>query len=522
LPVQDIATHWKLLLRDEQPEVRAHAVRALGHVKLPAGSDPSKEGSESTESTESAASIVEEWLGAALDDARQEVGVAAVAALAAQGTPRALERLLAAAHDTGRATAQRVAAVRALGEAGAVPAGAGFSGLLGDSEATVRLAVLRVLVEQSNGAAGSMLADLVRGRKAGETKLAGEAVPSGEAPAGEVSAEETPPSETPPAETPSDSGASAEGVPAEGAAGEPAPREDPLQEGGDEEVETPGETGNENDDPPPPPRSTLEAIARAGENRPPPLTLEDELAAAEFPEEDAHFLQLARENLKAAQELLHPKIPGLDLHVRVEAARMLREHPADDAPEALVTALRSGEAALQEAAAETAGALRVEAAVPALTALLSAESRQVRLAAVRALGEIGQRDAESALLALAPDPDPLVRREQVSALQGTRDGRADVFLRDALGDEDPEVARAAVLSLAARGDETALPGMMAALARHPERNWRGLGNALALHLPEAGCNALLDVLQDPHRAPLVPVAIAVLEELEGARQEKGA
>lgn len=87
----------------------------------------------------------------------------------------------------------------------------------------------------------------------------------------------------------------------------------------------------------------------------------------------------------------------------------------------VVEAMESPESALREAAAEAAGEICAEEAVPRLADLVDDPSLSVRLAAIAALGEIGGEEAREALLYALEDKRQVIRdaaEEALTKLEG--------------------------------------------------------------------------------------------------------
>lgn len=113
--------------------------------------------------------------------------------------------------------------------------------------------------------------------------------------------------------------------------------------------------------------------------------------------------------------------PSID--VRASAAHAYGElHGIDRAPDALVRAVRSGDARLRRVAAHALVEIHDPATLDVLIGLFSNEDRDVRLDAVRAVGELKSAKAQPALLRALKDPDAEVRRVAAEALGEIREG----------------------------------------------------------------------------------------------------
>ncbi len=183
-----------------------------------------------------------------------------------------------------------------------------------------------------------------------------------------------------------------------------------------------------------------------------------------------------------------------DVDVRREAARLLGEHSADDAREALLVALDDADASVRQtaiasaakvgmrehvpvlidwlndpavetrlAAAEALGVLREARAGQALIRVLGDNDAHVRAVATRALGQIGGADSVTPLLGRLDDPDPTVRLAAVAALGAIRDPRALVPLMSRTQDPAIEVKTLAIGVIGAMNDPRALSPLLRSL-----------------------------------------------------------
>ncbi len=132
--------------------------------------------------------------------------------------------------------------------------------------------------------------------------------------------------------------------------------------------------------------------------------------------------------------------------VKAAAAPLVEEKlsPVD----ALIEALRTGDAKSRAEAAIRLGELRRADAVQPLIAALSDDSLAVRGTAANALGKIGDHKAVAPLMALLQDPQPKVRALSARALGALGDTQAVPLLKKtAANDADPLVRKMAAAAL---------------------------------------------------------------------------
>lgn len=183
-----------------------------------------------------------------------------------------------------------------------------------------------------------------------------------------------------------------------------------------------------------------------------------------------------------------------DVTQRREAARLLGEHTAADAREALLVALDDEDwdvrleairsaarvglrdhvpvlidwlndpvADARVAAAEALGVLREARAEATLIRALGDNDAKVRTAAAVALGNLGSAKAVTPLLGRLNDADPVVRLAAVRALGALQDPQVIVPLVSRTQDPDPEVKIAALGVLGSLRDPRALAPLVRSL-----------------------------------------------------------
>ncbi len=165
----------------------------------------------------------------------------------------------------------------------------------------------------------------------------------------------------------------------------------------------------------------------------------------------------------------------------------------------LAKAANSPDEATRLKAIETLGQ-QGAAAVPALTALLKAESPLTRAYAARALGSVGPaaKSAAEGLIGLLGDEDPTVRRQAIGALAAIRPGpkvSVPLFAK-LMQDADPGV-RMRVMQIVAEAKGNAVPALVEALNNEAAAYWaciilRDIGPDAAAAGP-----ALVAKLKDP-------------------------
>lgn len=143
------------------------------------------------------------------------------------------------------------------------------------------------------------------------------------------------------------------------------------------------------------------------------------------------------------------------------------------------------------------------AAVPALVALLKAESPTVRAYAAQSLGKIGApaKSAVEALIDLLADPEPAVRRHAIQAIGAIRPGpkvSVPLFAK-LMQDSDPGV-RLRVMETVAEAKGAAVPALIEALHNQAAVYWacviiRDIGPDAIGTAP-----ALIESLKDPNPA----------------------
>jgi HEAT repeat protein len=131
-----------------------------------------------------------------------------------------------------------------------------------------------------------------------------------------------------------------------------------------------------------------------------------------------------------------------DSQVRRAAVNSLAFSNLKPAADSVMRALSDKEWLVRETAAETLGVMKngPQAAV-ALLAVLSDEFWQVRLKAVRSLGKLKVRDAVSGIAANLEHEQANLRKESAAALGEIADPAAAPYLERVQNDSDPEVRK---------------------------------------------------------------------------------
>lgn len=191
---------------------------------------------------------------------------------------------------------------------------------------------------------------------------------------------------------------------------------------------------------------------------------------------------------------LAQQLRSADVAERREAARLLGEHTAADAREALLVALDDEDwdvrleairsaariglrdhvpvlidwlndpvADARVAAAEALGVLRESRAEATLIRALGDNDAKVRMAAAVALGKLGSAEALTPLLGRLDDADPGVRLATTRALGALQDPQVLVPLVGRTQDPDPEVKVAALGVLGSLRDARALAPLVRSL-----------------------------------------------------------
>ncbi|NQU58616.1 MAG: HEAT repeat domain-containing protein, partial [Rhodospirillales bacterium] len=207
------------------------------------------------------------------------------------------------------------------------------------------------------------------------------------------------------------------------------------------------------------PTSTLESILggfKSQAEAPPP---ED----VELSEEDMEFLNLTGAGKKGRRTV--PVVPDVLLHedVRLFAARLLGNFPHADVTLALLDPLLSGDTGLQQTALDSLAHIAADLTelpgevLQALKADANSENRDIRRQAVRALGCSKDASVVMVLINTLDDDDSFVRSEAIRSLG--RLGEAGAGVGRLLGDPDAFVRLTAAQALA----DTAAPGVVETL-----------------------------------------------------------
>ncbi|MFQ5953967.1 MAG: HEAT repeat domain-containing protein [Kiloniellales bacterium] len=468
------------LLADRDPEVRAQAVRLCGRhhprrieallegdraaAVLPAVLDLAAEAPDLL-----ARDQVAEKARSLLGGADASAAASAAVALAAVAGEAALVDLVEQLTNTKRPLEARLGAARALAKLGGEPAVGALARVLGDDERQLRLEAIAAL---------ATLAAAVEPwpNPPGETLLAalsGELVPE------------------PRAETGAEARAGENAAPAR------------VEEAPPAEDEAAAEAF---------PKSTLQSIL--GDTA--PAMPRDDAGGVELTQRDLDRLALAARTPRKRRVPVTPKVaPHRD--VRRFAARVLGDLARDEIAGALAEALNDSDAELRRAVADSlarigarTGALPRQV-VDALLRALGDGERDVRLSAVRALGAAGSRRAAKPLIDRLRDDDSSVRAEALTAL--ARLGAVGPEVESLIDDREPAVRLAAARAVAAAGGVSAVERLGDFAFAHEGTHRREAGRLLRGLDRAAGSVRFLEVLDDPNRRRLWPVAIEALEEI---------
>ena len=476
------------LFRDDQPEVRAEAVRLCGRHH-PRCVDALLD-DEADQVVQAAlgvlaeapdllpADAVVERLRSRLRGSAAETAAAAAVAFAAVAPAASLDDLVEHLGDAARPVDARMGALRGLAAVGGEQAARALVEVLGDEQRQIRLEAMVALAgmaesdrEWPNFPGAALLA-----------ALRGELVPEPEA-----------------------------GHPGEAAHASKGRREDgpaatetkPVQDGGGEGTREPAF-----------PTSTLQSIV--GDDSPAAKILEQRDEGVELTQEDMERLALAQRIPRKRRLPVAPRVaPHQD--VRRFAARVLGDVARDDVALELARALKDHDREVRLAAADSLARIgeRMKEfprqAAEALVGALADAARDMRLSAVRALGAAGGAGTADRLIGLLGDEDSFVRTGAIGAL--SRLGKAGPEIEVLLADRDPGVRLAAAGAVAGAGGAQAVGPLVDFAFAFEGYHRREAGRLLRNVDAPAASARFLDVLNDPDRLRTWQVAIEALEEL---------
>jgi HEAT repeat protein len=156
----------------------------------------------------------------------------------------------------------------------------------------------------------------------------------------------------------------------------------------------------------------------------------------------------SRQSTAADVAALRDGLGDPDACVRRVSARLLARDNVPGGGDALLEALRSGDANRREAALLGVGYSEDKRAVGTLTGMLGDADVNTRAGAAWALGHIESHDAVQPLIRVTADREPPVRRAAARALGRIEDGAAVPTLAQLLArDTDASVRRAAAWAL---------------------------------------------------------------------------
>jgi HEAT repeat protein len=211
---------------------------------------------------------------------------------------------------------------------------------------------------------------------------------------------------------------------------------------------------------------------------------------------------------------------------RAAAVRALGNCPSDPRLEgATLGSLEDPDAWVRYYACQTAGRLRIEAAVPRLSRLLGDPAGQVRLAAIEGLSHFDEVGAREALTAAARSSDDDVRRAAIIGLGIARPPEALAVVAEALQAPDAASRLVAVSALAGFDAPEVNELLARAVEDRDESVRNGAVGALAGRQGPDATSVLIDLLGRSVNFPLVQQALAypsperiagILAGLEGA------
>lgn len=476
------------LFRDDQPEVRAEAVRLCGRHH-PSSVDALLD-DEADRVVQAAlgvladapdllpADAVVERLRSRLRGSAVETAAAAAVAFAAVAPAASLDDLVEHLGDPARPVDARMGALRGLAAVGGEQAARALVEVLGDEQRQIRLEAMVALAgmaesdrEWPNFPGAALLA-----------ALRGELVPE------------------PEAGHPGEPADVAKGRRKDGLA---AAQRKPGQDGGGDGTREPAF-----------PTSTLQSIL--GGESPAAKILEQRDEGVELTQEDMERLALARRFPRNRRLPAAPRVaPHQD--VRRFAARVLGDVARDDVALELARALKDHDTDVRLAAADSLARIgeRMKEfprqAAEALVGALADPARDMRLSAVRALGAAGGAGIADRLIGLLGDEDSFVRTEAIGAF--SRLDKTGSETEALLADRDPGVRLAAAGAVAGAGGAQAV-GLLADFAFAFEGYHRREAGRLLRNVDAPAASArFLDVLNDPDRLRTWQVAIEALEEL---------
>ncbi|HEY1014697.1 MAG TPA: HEAT repeat domain-containing protein [Herpetosiphonaceae bacterium] len=198
--------------------------------------------------------------------------------------------------------------------------------------------------------------------------------------------------------------------------------------------------------------------------------------------------------------------------VRAVAARALAHADPEQAAPALTQALADTDAWVRYFALEALGRHQWAPATEAIAACIEADpAYHVRLAGLKALGLIGGAAASQALLQYAQEAPGPISQAAVEALATAPSDAALPVLIAAVRSPDPERRCAALQALAPYPRDEVVQVIQWAVASDAEPSVRQAGvRTLAAYQTPAAIDALVGLLIDPERRPLVIDALARL------------
>ena len=217
------------------------------------------------------------------------------------------------------------------------------------------------------------------------------------------------------------------------------------------------------------------------------------LLRAEKPDLAAIALQQVPPGKSLIPELLHHR----DRIVRMNAAKLVADHPNAGDFREIVRALEDSDPGVRRDCARALGHLGNPAALKPLFRLLSDDNWFVRAEAAIALGKIGDARAIGWLVQLLPDPDGYVRYSATVALYNLATASSRPSLLHALASAGPAQQFGIAVALARLHDPAALAPLADAVKNNDAEVRRRAVEALGeCGLPES-TNGLALFLMDP-------------------------
>ena len=217
------------------------------------------------------------------------------------------------------------------------------------------------------------------------------------------------------------------------------------------------------------------------------------LLRAEKPE----LAVIALQQVPAGKSLIPELLRHRDRIVRVNAAKLVADHPNAGDFREIVLALEDSDPGVRRDCARALGQLGNPAALKPLFRLLSDDNWFVRAEAAIALGKIGDARAIGWLVQLLPDPDGYVRYSATAALYDLATASSRPLLLRVLASSGPTQQFGIAIALARLHDPAALAPLATAVNSNDTEIRRRAVEALGECGLVEGTNALALFLMDP-------------------------